>query len=246
MSRSVLGKKFCDWLKLPLGQSLVQEEAKHIEPLIQTIFGFHLVFLGEAPLLQCIVKSPIRNRVWIHPHATQRDDCSAIISRQDKLPIMADDIDLIHLAHCLEFNKNPHEVLREAYAALKPEGYLILTGFNPWSLWGFWKILFRHVKSLPWNAEFISLRRLKDWLALLGFDVLQVKTCFFRPPIERTSWLAKFSWCEKLGRFLMPFWGASYIILAQKRVVTLTLVKPRWAKRPAVVTQRWVEPVTRR
>lgn len=245
MKPRTIGKKFCDWLKLPLGQSLVQEEAKNIEPLIKTIFGFHLVFLGEAPLLQCISKSPIRNCVWIHPDATQREDCSSIISRQDKLPIMADEIDLIHLAHCLEFNTNPHEVLREAYAALKPEGYLILTGFNPWSLWGVWKIVFRYLKKMSWDAEFISLGRLKDWLALLGFDMLQVKTCFFRPPLERTSWLEKFSWCEKPGKFLLPFCGASYIILAQKRVVTLTLIKPQWVKRQAVPTHRWVEPVTK-
>lgn len=245
MHRNTFWSAFRDWLSMPLGQNLVAEQTKKIEEFIQTVFGYHIIFLGEPPLLEELRKSPILHRVWIHPEAKPLSNCTAVISRQDKLPLIPDEIDLIYLAHCLEFNSNPHEVLREAYAALKPEGHLIISGFNPWSTWGFWRYIVRYIKRAPWDADFISLKRLKDWLALLGFDIVQVKTCFFRPPIEKETWLEKISWFEKLGGFLFPFLGASYIVMAKKRVIRLTPLRVEWNKRRKLIPTGLAEPVIR-
>lgn len=245
MKYNIYWKKFRDWLNMPLGQTLIAEEAKTISEFIQTVFGYHLLFLGEWPLLHSILKCPILNRIWIHPFAEKRDNCASVISRQDKLPIMMDEVDLIYLAHCLELNVNPHEVLRESYAALKPEGHVIISGFNPWSFWGAWRFSVRYLKRAPWDARFISLLRLKDWLALLGFDIIQVKTCFFLPPIESENWLTKMSWLEKVGRTIFPLFGASYIVLAKKRVMSLTPLRVDWQKRRKLIPAGLVEPVIR-
>jgi hypothetical protein len=37
---------------------------------------------------------------------------------------------------CLEFHDDPHQILREVERVLIPEGEVIITGFNPLSLWG--------------------------------------------------------------------------------------------------------------
>ena len=54
-----------------------------------------------------------------------------------------------------------------------PEGNLIISGFNPFSLWGLHRVLGRK-QGHPWCGQFIALMRLKDWLALLGFEALLV------------------------------------------------------------------------
>lgn len=238
-------KKLRAWLKTPLGTALVSEEKKIIQKKILKIFGFHLVFLGAPTFLNCIHQSPILHHVWVDPHAVKRKDCVSVIARQDKLPILSDDIDFVFLAHGLEFTKNPHEVLREVYSILKPEGQLIITGFNPWSIWGFWRLIVRYISRAPYDGQYISQRRLKDWLALLGFDTLQSSTCFFLPPIQSENIRSRLKWFEKSLRFLFPKMGASYIILAKKRVLTLTAVRPKFAKRKRLLPAGWAEPVTR-
>jgi ubiquinone/menaquinone biosynthesis C-methylase UbiE len=40
------------------------------------------------------------------------------------------------LPHTLEFSADPHHVLREVERVLVPEGRVVISGFNPASLWG--------------------------------------------------------------------------------------------------------------
>ena len=68
--------------------------------------------------------------------APQRQAKPRVICRYDELPFASQSIDLVALPHVLEFTDDPHEVLREVARVLMPEGRLIITGFNPLSLWG--------------------------------------------------------------------------------------------------------------
>jgi len=73
----------------------------------------------------------------------------------------------------LEFADEPHQVLREVDRVLVPEGQVVITGFNPSSLWGARQSLCRFGASpfLPRSGQFIRLPRIKDWLKLLSFEV---------------------------------------------------------------------------
>jgi len=44
--------------------------------------------------------------------------------------------DLVVLPHALEFQQQSPSGAREVHAFLMPEGHVVLSGFNPWSLWG--------------------------------------------------------------------------------------------------------------
>lgn len=238
-------KVFRAWLLEPLGQALIDLESQKVQSLINRLFGYHLLLVGEPPFLKLVNQSPIFHRIWVHPEEISENEGSPVQSRQDKLPFLTDEIDLLCLAHSLEHIQNPHEVLRESHRVLKAEGHLIILGFNPWSLWGIWRLIPRLFKRLPWDGQFISRSRLKDWLALLGFDLLKVDSCFFRPPINNDSFLKRAKWLEWCGRYFWPFFGGSYVVLAQKRVLTLTAIKPIWAERRREMPRRLVEPATR-
>lgn len=236
-------KKLHDWWTSPLGQSLITAEGIVLKKTMSTLFGYHLLFLGESSFVACVAESPISHRVWIHSDKIFKNECSALTSRHDKLPIISDGIDVVYLAHCLEFIKNPHEVLRETFRVLIPEGHVIISTFNPWSLWGLWRYLVRFIKRVPWDGRFISVARLKDWLALLGFDVLEVCPYFFRPPITHPGILKRLEWLEKLGRWCWPFLAGGYVLVARKRIITLTPIRPQFQTKESILVTGMAEPV---
>ena len=60
----------------------------------------------------------------------------AIRSRTDSLAIASDSVDAVVLPHTLEYEPEPHEILREVGRILSAEGHLIVFGFRPLSSWG--------------------------------------------------------------------------------------------------------------
>ncbi len=76
--------------------------------------------------------------------------------------------------------------LREVERVLRPEGSLIISGFNPFSLWGMHRALGRK-QGYPWSGRFIALPRLKDWLALLGFEVVGGRFAAYAPPFHHAQ-----------------------------------------------------------
>ena len=151
-----------------------------------------------------------------------------------ELPFASDCIDLAVIPHVLEFSENPHQVLREVARVLMPGGNLIISGINPRSLWGMKKSLGSLYRSrgrkegYPWRGQFIALPRLKDWLALLGFEVVRIRFAAYAPPFQTTKWLERFSFMETLGDRWWALRGGVYFVHAIKRVHGMHLIKPKW------------------
>ncbi len=235
-------KKYRAWWKTPLGNAYILSENQAVKKVLPTLFGYHLLVLGESNFVECVIESPIHHRIWISRDARALSECSSVTSRHDKLPIISDGIDLVYLAHCLEFIKNPHEVLRETFRVLIPEGHVIISNFNPWSIWGVWRLLVRFIKRAPWDGKFISVGRLRDWLALLGFDVVAITPHFYRPPILHPGLLRRLMWLEKFGQWCWPWLGGGYVLLARKRVITLTPIRPSFEMKRKLLVSGIVEP----
>ncbi|HEY4319268.1 MAG TPA: methyltransferase domain-containing protein [Herbaspirillum sp.] len=152
-----------------------------------------------------------------------------------ELPFASQSLDLVVLPHLLEFAAEPHQVLREVERVLIPEGQLIISGFNPASLWGMRQAASRLTGAsfLPRDGEFISLPRLKDWLKLLNMEVGRGQFGCYAPPCATQKWLHRFSFLEPAGARWWPYFGAVYVVRAIKRVQGMRLVGPVWNKRPA-------------
>jgi SAM-dependent methyltransferase len=146
----------------------------------------------------------------------------------DALPFAASSLDLVLMPHALELARDPHLTLREVERVLVPEGRLLITGFNPASLWAL-RQRAGHVRRagalvLPRAGEFIGYWRLRDWLRLLGFEVETGRFGCYRPPCRSERWLQRFGWMDPLGDRWWPVLGASYYLSAVKRVRGMRLV----------------------
>ena len=168
--------------------------------------------------------------------------------------ILSDSIDAILLPHTLELVEDPYAVLREAERVLCAEGCLMICGFNPFSGWGLRRAFAHHLRRsvFPPQAErLLSERRLRDWVALLGFDVdsvygyLGLLPTKGRPPRSGDAAARETSAAAPAARAVAPTppfatpraaWTAgAYMLKVRKRVKTMTLVRPRRRVRQRVL-----------
>ena len=222
---------FEDWLITPQGQYVLGwEMAKH-DVLLADVFGFNAVQLGMPQY------DYLRNNRM--PFRFRCDDILGSMSRSEvysdlhQLPFAAQSVDLLLLPHVLEFDSNPHQILREVERVLVPEGQVVITGFNPYSLWGMRRHFSAARRSMPWNGRYISVPRLRDWFALLGFETRAGAFGCYAPSMRQGKWPRRWEFIEYAGDRWWPYAGAVYVIQAIKRVHGMRLIMPVWADRRA-------------
>lgn len=235
------------WYRGWPGELVSKAERKLLAELSVGLFGYHLVQLGTlGPGQDHLSGCPIRQ----HTVVDVAGDCieAQLCARPEQLPIASDCIDAVLMPHTLDFADDPHQVLREADRILIPEGRLIITAFNPYSLWGAWRLARRLLRrdrdAMPWRGHFISYPRIQDWLTLMGFDIERTDVRVFRPPLRRESALKRLAFLEGFGQKYWPMLAGVYVVQAVKRVSTLRPVGPVWKRAPALGA-RAIEPSAR-
>jgi SAM-dependent methyltransferase len=227
-----------EWYQSAVGRYVVDWELDTIDDAVADVFGFHAVQFGSAGIdFLRANRIPLRLRLDMPRSGVE------IGGRFTELPLASASIDLVVLPHVLEFSAEPHQILREVERVLMPEGQVVISGFNPFSLWGL-KRQRRRSSEFPWRGDFISLLRLKDWLKLLGLELNGGSFGRYVPPVAQEKWLHRWSFLEAAGGRWWPFAGAIYVVRARKRVNGMRLVAPPWRsvearrRRLAVVAQR--------
>jgi hypothetical protein len=135
-------------------------------------------------------------------------------------------------------------VLREAERVLRPEGQVVISGFNNASLWGLRRWFARRHSGSPWDARFIGLLRLKDWLQLLSFELNGGRFGCYAPPLANPEWLGRFASMDRAGSRWWPILGGVYVVRAVKRVHGMRLITPAWRKERA--RRRALAPVSQK
>ena len=229
-------KQYLDtWYQTDAGQRFTTEIKEAISPMLRELFGYTAVQLGQYPPETNLLSESRVNSNWL---AGERGDT---ICHPEQSPFASDAIDLLILPHTLELSDDPHAVLREVDRMLVPEGHMIIIGLNPWTAWGAWQKL-RYRRAYP----FYTLGRIRDWLSLLGFEYLGEQSCHISMlEIPVPTRLANSQWIKKLSRKTAERIAGGYVVLAKKKVTTMTPVKPRWPFKPKLVSTGFAEPSTR-
>ncbi|QEA12088.1 class I SAM-dependent methyltransferase [Comamonas flocculans] len=241
MSGKIIG--FSSWLGSPAGRYLLQWQQERHDELVADIFGYHALQLG-MPQLQGLRANRMQHR-WLAlatGDAEQQDGAPAPSLWADavQLPFEQASLDLVLMPHTLELSVSPHAALREAARVLVPEGRLIVSGINPWSLWGARQRRMQWYRRLgaggplfvPELEEFFSPWRLGDWMRLLDLEVESVSLGCFRPSFQSARWLQRMAWMDRLGPHGWSLLGAAYVMVAVKRVLGVRLLEPAWRTAP--------------
>jgi SAM-dependent methyltransferase len=227
------------WLETPLGAALCRQERALVAQALEQVFGFQLLQIGAwgAPGL-FLEHARTSGRLLVDPRpgpgVAMRCDPS-------QLGVAPGSVDALLLPHTLELHDAPHEVLREAERVLVGEGRLLVLGFNPLGPWGLRRALTRG--RFPSGVQrFVGEGRLRDWLALLGFEVESSERYGYQLPFNRTA--GGDGRLAALGARYWPRFSAGYLLVARKRVYSCTPARPVRSRARAVVGGL-VEPMTR-
>lgn len=221
------------WFNSTAGRYLQAKEQALYDQAVFDLFGFNALQMG------CLQMDLLRNSRIPNRYKSSEFDTSSLGNHlrcyDDFLPFADMSLDLLLLPHRLEFSERPHQTLREAERVMMPDGHLLISGFNPLSSWGATAGLNKLVSRknyFPWNGQFIGLTRMKDWLALMGFEILSVEMCCHVPPFEQAAWHKRFVFMDKASERCCTMLGGVYFIVAKKRVVGMTPIKPNWKNTP--------------
>jgi SAM-dependent methyltransferase len=232
--------RLSEFLRSPPGRYVLDWEQQQLDAAVADIFGYHALQLG-LPEIDALRENRMPLRFCASdrlPDAVARDGGGrvAVITRYEELPFATHSIDLVVMPHVLEFAEEPHQVLREVDRVLVPEGQIVLTGFNPMSLWGLRQAMARLGMQpfLPREGQFIALPRIKDWMKLLSFEVSRGRYGCYSPWARSEKWLARWRFMEKAGDRWWPVLGSVYLVTAIKRVRGMRLVGPAWKRRDAL------------
>ena len=210
-----------EWFATPQGQYVMTCEQAIFDSVVADIFGFNAVQLGLPQ--QNLLRG---SRIPLHIKAGKEAGVHLWLEAEE-LPFETGSIDLVVLPHMLEFSMHPHQILREVERVLRPEGSVVISGFNPLSLWGMRRAIGQK-SEYPWCGKFISLLRMKDWLALLGFDVEAGRFCCYAPPFAGSALMSRSRVIETTGGQWWTVVGGVYFLQAKKRVLGMRLIKPHW------------------
>ncbi len=234
------------WFSTSAGRLILESELELLNDILPNLFGYHLLQVGRVANADLLSSSRILHRVVVEVDGeSARGPYCYLRGSPEALPVASDSVDVLLLPHTLEYASRVHDTLREAQRVLVPEGRLLVLGFNPWSWFGLWRLFLHRRGDAPWRGHFLGLPRIKDWLALLGFDEMTVKGHFFRPPLRSESLMQRLQFLERIGYRLPPYLLGAYLLVATKRVTTLTPARPRWQPRRRLVAVGVAEPSTR-
>jgi SAM-dependent methyltransferase len=226
-----------NWFDSPLGRRVLREESALARFALEDVFGFELLQVGGwGPGRHLLDGARTPNTRLL---AAQPGPGVSLCAPLTFLPFASDSIDAVLLPHTLELVEDPYAVLREAERVLCAEGCLLICGFNPWSGWGVRRLFARGFSRSafpPQTRRLLAERRLRDWVALLDFEVVDVYGYLGALPVSgRLRPTPEGAAHDAAYRPRAALTAGGYLLKARKRVHTLTLVRPKRRSRQRVL-----------
>lgn len=230
------------WWQHGIGRAVLVAESELLGEALEDVFGWELLQIGAwGNARELLRNSRTRRQTIIAPPGAPAG--ANVVARASQLPITSDCVDAVLLPHTLDFASDPYAIVREADRVLSGEGQLLVLGFRPWSLWG---LRARATRSgfPPGLRRVLPERRVRDWLVLLGYEVVAGRRYLYSTPWSRGH-QSESGAAHMLRRGLVnPLPAGAWLLKARKRVYTLTPIRQRFRERTTVLGGL-VKPTTR-
>lgn len=212
MPDSDLSYELAHWYESSTGEELRNRLIEAMPQILSGVPGIHhaQVAIGDWPSL--------------YKKARQLD-YHEVFAADAPPDLQPNSLDSLLLVHALDASSDPHRILHIADKLVAHSGYLIIVGFNPYSLWGLLRFPMWLSHRSPWRTGFYSYWRLRDWLRVLNYEVRLQTSLVQLPPLPSRGWYHWLKWLDVGLHWLIPNWGAINIIVAKRPLYPMTGVR---------------------
>jgi len=203
-----------NWFKTPQGARVANAFASELKEPAELFSGKRLLQLGSCGDNPWLSALHFRHKWFATPCETSQK--SALVTSLTSLPIDRSSIDCVIAPLTIEafgHDKNP---IDEIDRVLKPMGYVVFFGINPWSFWGAalrWGSLhcFGDTKGTP-----CSSLSLKQAMLSRGYSQCMLSSFYYIPPVANKKIIHNLEFFNEMGKMIWPFPAGFYCFIVQK------------------------------
>ncbi|RUQ97967.1 methyltransferase [Legionella septentrionalis] len=203
-----------EWFNTPQGARIGLAFAAELNEICEQISGTTLLQLGNCGDNSWLPAFKFRHKWIITPYIDYKK--SSIISSVNHLPIERDSIECLIAPLTLEAFRGDKNPLDEMDRIIKPMGYIIFLGINPWSFWG---------ASLKWghlhcfahgSISLVSSFTIKRAMLNRGYQQCSHNSFYYVPPVKHHRFIQALEFMNAMGKMIWPFPAGFYCLIMQK------------------------------
>lgn len=210
------------WFLSDLGAHIADAFSKELQPIVNLLSGRDLIQLGNCGNNIFSSQFSYQNYWIVSPCLEQS---AAMFSLTNQLPFDRNSINCVVAPLSLEILSHDKNPINEIDRVLKPMGYVVFFGINPFSPWGLWL----HSKKNSLNAGKLkakSVISVKRAMQHRGYVQCHLSCFYYLPPFKNKLILNNLAIFNGLGKLLSPIPPGFYCLVMQKYEENRLLIKP--------------------
>jgi len=220
------------WWARHLGAYVLDAEIEMIQPILPLLTGDHIVLLGCSEQLRLLRNSTVSRKTVLNRTVPSFSTDSGICGSWDDLPLADNSLQTLVVPHTLEILlEGSKPLFHEIYRVLKPEGDLIVLGFNPSIIWRLWRFFYPSDAAIPWMDKCKKRSDLRFSLSLLDYRIVSQKTGAYCLPDDGRAITRCINWIFSGVKKICPWFGGAYILHAKKQSTGVTPIKVSWKEK---------------
>ncbi len=203
-----------EWFQTPQGRRVAQAFANELVQLSEGLKGGNVLQLGSCGENLWLPELKYRRKFLVSPCVVSQK--TALLSSLTMLPIERDSIDCILAPLTLEAFSGSRNPLDEIDRVLKPMGYAIFFGVNPFSFWGA-ALRWRHLSCFGLTStQLTSSFSLRRMMLQRGYRQCALTSFYYILPVSSEALITKLEFFNEMGKMIWPFPSAFYCFIVQK------------------------------
>lgn len=207
-------QQFDNWFMTPQGSHVAAAFTSELTAISSQMRGENLLQLGSCGENSWFSTFKFRHKYVVTPGVI--DQKTTLKASFLMLPLERDSIDCVIAPLTMEsFSKNKNPI-DEIDRILKPMGYVIFIGINPFSFWG----ASGYCQSLTCfgstKITLMSSFALKHLMFLRGYRQCLLNSFYYIPPVNNLTLIKKLAFLNEMGKMIWPFPGGFYCLIMQK------------------------------
>lgn len=202
------------WFTTPQGNRVAHAFAAELMPASEQFSGGTLLQLGSCGDNLWLPFLKFRYKWLVTPSIVPKK--SAVIASLTMLPVERDSVDCVIAPLTLEAFAHGRNPIDEIDRVLKPMGYAVFFGFNPFSFWGAALRLKRLTCFGHGVGTLTSSLAVKHTMLHRGYTQCALTSFYYIPPVTNEFLIRRLAFLNEMGKMVWPFPAGFYCLIMQK------------------------------